>query len=285
MKTNAEVKAFYAGYHDQIRSKRFDSPHRIRRMVHRDIYGSVVDKVPAGVTTLDAGSGEGVLSLMLAENGVPVVGVDYSTPNVKAAIKTARSAGFDESQVRFQVGDAEALPFPDNSFDCVLSNHVLEHLPNFQKGITELFRVTRDRAVISVPTCLNPCAWALLGGDVYWTLTKRSVYAVPLGIGRVLQALCIRGEGVNQGYGGDKDNVHIFRFPWVMKSELRRAGFRILSYEAQSLCTPYVKLRLRHGLAYPVLWDLGVGTVFVVQKDPDATGNSVRQSSRSSEAV
>ena len=51
------------------------------------------------------------------------------------------------------VGDIRALPFPDASFDAVCAFEVLEHLPweETQKGITEMARVSKTFALISVP--------------------------------------------------------------------------------------------------------------------------------------
>jgi len=260
------MKSFYEQHHDQIASKRFDSKFPIRRRVHREIYASVTQWVSPGLRVLDAGCGEGVLSCLLAQNGANVTAIDYSRPNIEAAIRRAKELGGACASISFERGDAEHLPYAENAFDCVVSNHVLEHLPDFERGIAELHRVTRDLAIVALPTCVNPAAWALLGGDRYWRLGRRTPFAVPLGAARVGVALLLGKDGVDEGYAGRSDNTHIFRFPWKAQAALERAGFEVLEAQAQSIPMPYVPISLSALRRQPVFRNLGVGTVFRLRK-------------------
>jgi ubiquinone/menaquinone biosynthesis C-methylase UbiE len=262
----SEMKAFYESYHDRIAEKRFDSKYPIRRAVHGDIYDSVLQWVPPGARVLDAGCGEGVLSCLMAERGARVVAVDYSRPNIEAARERARGRGSPSDQIVFEPGDAENLPFGDGSFDCVVSNHVLEHLPEFRRGIAELHRVTARTAIVGVPTCLNPCSWALLGGDKYWRIGRRTPYAVPLGLARVAHAWWTGAVGVDETYAGRRDNTHIFRFPWVVRAELEAAGFEVVNFQAQSIRLPYVPVDLSALRGVRGFRHLGVGTVYLLRK-------------------
>jgi len=259
-------KEFYHQYHDEIYLKRYRSPHPIRRKVHHEIYESVLQYVEPGKRVLDAGGGEGVLGALMALKGAEVSVLDLSQPNVDAGVKVAESLGADLSRLNYLVGDAEALPFENNSFDCVVSNHVLEHLPDFKKGLHEIYRVTNDRAVIAVPTCLNLCSLSLLGGAPYYTLTKRSLFAIPFGMARVLAAFATGQEGVNEGYAGSKDNVHIFRFPWRVSEMIREVGFSILECQAQTLQLPYFNTPIKTSQLRGFLWPFGLGTVYHVSK-------------------
>ncbi|MBI5849148.1 MAG: class I SAM-dependent methyltransferase [Nitrospirae bacterium] len=184
------IKDFYVGYSDRILQKRYNSPFLLRRYVHRQIYAGTLQYIEPGQTVLDAGCGEGILSNLMAQRGATVTGVDISSPNTEAAKAISRRM-LIENYPTFCVADAESLPFPDKSFDVVVSSHVLEHLPDFQRGLREIKRVMRRKAIISLPTCLNPCAWSLLGGDLYWKLTRRSIYGLPVGLWRVLWAYMI----------------------------------------------------------------------------------------------
>jgi len=176
------------------------------------------------------------VAVMLAKKGALVTACDISGPNIEQAkIYAGQEAVADK--INFLVADAENLPFPDNSFDWVVSSHVLEHLPDFQKGLKEVYRITKKRAIIALPTCLNPCAMVLLGGDVFWTISKWSFFAWFIGLSRII--LNLGGEGVNEGYGGYEELPHIWRYPWIMRRRLRQAGFRIIHFEASSLCLPY----------------------------------------------
>jgi SAM-dependent methyltransferase len=62
--------------------------------------------------------------------------------------------------------ERESIPFPDNSFGCVLCLDVLEHLDNIHKVFDELCRVSRRYVVISLP---NPWAsfWSILRSGGY----------------------------------------------------------------------------------------------------------------------
>lgn len=231
------IKEFYASYHDRIADKRFNSPYWLRRYAHRTIYERNLNYVQPGQRVLDAGCGEGVLSILMAQKGASVIGIDISAPNVEAAQKRAGGLGV---AVSFIVGDAEELPFADNSFDLVVSSHVIEHLPDPIKGLRELHRATRGLAVIAMPTCLNPAAWVLLGGDNYWTLSKRSLFAIPLGFLRTVAALLQGSEGPQEGYAGHNELPHVFRFPWVVIRKIQSVGFRIEHYGADSLLIPYI---------------------------------------------
>jgi 2-polyprenyl-3-methyl-5-hydroxy-6-metoxy-1,4-benzoquinol methylase len=260
------MKSFYETHHDQIAEKRYDSKYPIRRAVHGDIYDSVLQWIPAGARVLDAGCGEGVLSCLMAERGARVHAIDYSRPNIEAARARATRLGGACAGIVFDVGDAEQLAFPDRAFDVVVSNHVLEHIPDFRRGIAELYRVTAKTAVVAVPTCLNPCSWALLGGDKYWRIGRRTPYAVPLGIARVARAWLAGEIGVDETYAGRDDNTHIFRFPRVVHAELVAAGFDVVRFEAQSIRLPYVAVDLSRLRAAPGFRHCGLGTVYLLER-------------------
>jgi SAM-dependent methyltransferase len=84
---------------------------------------------------VDVGCGTGDLTEQLArEAGVPVVAVDLS-PRMA---DLARARGLPAADA-----DIERLPFPDGTFDAVLANRVLYHLPDLDAGLAELARVLR----------------------------------------------------------------------------------------------------------------------------------------------
>ncbi|MCI0479892.1 class I SAM-dependent methyltransferase, partial [Candidatus Uhrbacteria bacterium] len=178
----------------------------------------------------------------------------------------------------FRVGDAERLPFDDRSFDTVVSSHVLEHLSDFDAGFRELCRVARRRVVVALPTCLNLCAAALLGGDHgYWRLSKRSFVALPWGILRIVGHLF--GEGVQEGYAGRDDLPHIWRYPWVMRRRLRHPDFAMTRFAAATLVLPYASWALplvrrleRHRDA-PVVRNLGYGSFAVLDRVTSCAGH------------
>nr|WP_201763925.1 class I SAM-dependent methyltransferase [Archaeoglobus sulfaticallidus] len=90
---------------------------------------------------LDVGCGTGFVSLILAELGHEVVGIDLSEGMLSKAREKAEEKGHN---ILFKIDDAENLAFEDNTFDAVIERHVLWTLPNPEKAIKEWVRVLRQ---------------------------------------------------------------------------------------------------------------------------------------------
>lgn len=91
---------------------------------------------------LDVGSGSGTDSLVAARmvgSGGRVTGIDM-TPEMLARARTA-AAAMGADNVEFVEGEAEHLPFPDESFDVVVSNGVIDLVPDKDAVFSELHRV------------------------------------------------------------------------------------------------------------------------------------------------
>jgi SAM-dependent methyltransferase len=108
-------------------------------------------------SVLDVGCGTGSLASTLALNpGIREVhGIDFSAAYIEYAKQTSGS------KVRYQVGDACALPFADGKFDHSLSMLVLQFIPQPEKAIDELRRVTRPGGTVAAAT------WDSRGGFVW----------------------------------------------------------------------------------------------------------------------
>lgn len=99
---------------------------------------------PLGKDIVECGCNEGFVSKALMENGANrVIPVDYSAEMV---VKAKDIFGLNVVQA-----DINQLPFEDQSFDIALGCEVLEHIYNPFKGLSELFRVAREKVVITVP--------------------------------------------------------------------------------------------------------------------------------------
>jgi len=107
---------------------------------------------------LDVGCGTGSLTTTLALN--PDIrslrGVDFSAGYIEHARR--KNSG---SRIQFQVGDACALPFGDRQFDHSLSMLVLQHVPQPEKAISEMRRVTRPGGTVAA------AIWDSRGGFVW----------------------------------------------------------------------------------------------------------------------
>ena len=95
---------------------------------------------PSGLRILDAGCGDAVLAVALAQRGAAVTGVD-ADPRMLAAGR-ARALASDVTVDRFQ-GDIRALPFADGGFDVVLVATVLCFVDDAPRAVEEMARVLR----------------------------------------------------------------------------------------------------------------------------------------------
>ena len=96
--------------------------------------------IPPGTRLLDVACGAGQISIPAARSGARVTGVDIASNLIEQARARAEAEGVD---VRFDEGDAEALPYDDASFDVVVSLIGAMFAPRPERVAAELLRVCR----------------------------------------------------------------------------------------------------------------------------------------------
>src|SRR6516165_9636113 len=96
---------------------------------------------------LDVAAGNGNATLAAARRFADVVSTDYVEALLARGRERARAEGLD---VTFQQADAEALPFPDASFDVVLSTFGVMFTPRQDQAARELIRVCRSAGRIGL---------------------------------------------------------------------------------------------------------------------------------------
>jgi arsenite methyltransferase len=108
-------------------------------------------RLQPGERVLDIGSGAGTDSLVAAQmvgQGGHVTGIDM-TPEMLAKARAA-AAELGTRNIEFAEADAERLPFPDASFDVVISNGVIDLIPDKDAVFSEIFRVLKPGGRVQI---------------------------------------------------------------------------------------------------------------------------------------
>ena len=110
----------------------------------------------AGDRALDCCTGTGDLAFELAERVTPlgaVVGLDFSAAMIAQATRKGAERG---SHVHFQVGDALALPFPDDHFAAATVSFGIRNVADLDGALTEMTRVVRPGGKVVVLEITTP---------------------------------------------------------------------------------------------------------------------------------
>ena len=144
-------------------------------------------KIKSGDRALDLCCGTGDIGLALARADAETIGLDFSPQMLEVA--TARS---QKSEVRSQKknpqsairnpqfiqGDAQQLPFSENSFDIVTVGYGLRNLTSWERGLDEMFRVAKPGARLIVLDFGKPANW--LWRKIYFAHLRCSVPLIGL---------------------------------------------------------------------------------------------------------
>jgi ubiquinone/menaquinone biosynthesis C-methylase UbiE len=167
-----------------------------------------------GLDVLDVGCGQGIDLANYARAGARVTGIDLTPRHVELANLHLPALDLPGGAVE---GDAESLPFADESFDRVSSNGVLHHTPDMPAALREIHRVLRPggeaRIIVynrnSFHYWLTQVAW--LGLAHGWLMRERSMEGV-------------LARGVERSSIGARPLVRVFS-PRALRRQLVNAGF------------------------------------------------------------
>lgn len=109
-----------------------------------------------GLRVLDVGSGPGYVTARAAERGAQVIGVDLAEAMVRLAHHL-------HPGLSFEVGDAQVLAFPTGSFEAVVGNFVLHHLPHQLQALEGFVRVLVPGGRVAMTVWDEPTRCRFLG--------------------------------------------------------------------------------------------------------------------------
>jgi len=135
------------GYLSHLIFKSMGTTSFVRRIEWRHIMEWLDPK--DGERVLDVACGGGELSLKITERGCNVFGIDISE---KAINWAKRLAEREKITARFEVADAQYLPYPDSFFDKVVSSSSLEHFPKDVEALKEMSRILKPGGYLLTST-------------------------------------------------------------------------------------------------------------------------------------
>jgi len=136
----AASEKFTRAYFDEIEAYRYEAEPYIHSFAQFSRYH--------GKKVLEVGMGAGTDFLQWVRAGAEAHGIDLTQESVDHVERRLAVYGLHAAQV--QPGDAEAIPYPDNTFDLVYSWGVIHHSPSTTRALEELVRVTRPGGEIKV---------------------------------------------------------------------------------------------------------------------------------------
>lgn len=209
------IRQWIVGFHGDVAPQAGDAidkrvlAYMQQEILYREKIRFLLDLLPARPRQgLDVGSSAGGLSVALAQQGVAMEGIEPSQAGVE--VSTMRAQRLNLNNVRFQQGVGEDIPFPDNTFDFVISLAVLEHVQNVASVVEETYRVLRPGgwAYFEVPNNLYPF-------EGHYKMAWLPMMPKPLA------KLYVRSRGA---YPEFLDQLHYMN-RWIVMRHFRKAGF------------------------------------------------------------
>ena len=130
-------------------------------MKHEEVDQAFVDRVVTlGASTghfLDVGTGPAQIPILLAKRcpDIRITAIDLSEEMLKIAERHVADAGLTH-QITLERVDAKTLPYPDNTFDGLISNSIVHHIHDAMKALQEMGRVMRPEGVVLIRDLIRP---------------------------------------------------------------------------------------------------------------------------------
>lgn len=130
-------------------------------MEHGEVDEAFVNRViELGANTgnyLDVGTGPAQIPILLAQRcpNIRITAIDLSNEMLKIARRHVEDANLT-NRITLELIDAKTLPYPDNTFDGLISNSIVHHIHDAEKALKEMGRVVKPTGVVLIRDLIRP---------------------------------------------------------------------------------------------------------------------------------
>jgi ubiquinone/menaquinone biosynthesis C-methylase UbiE len=221
------------GFFADLDQYHFEKLHHLLRLVDFNAWG--------GRPVLDVGCGAGVEVARFARGGARVVGLDLAD---SAAALTRQNLAQQGLSAGVTTADAEALPFPDNSFDCVYAHGVVQYAADDHRVVAECRRVLRAGG-LAIFQVYNRISWLHLLSKVMkvplehedapvlrrYSMSELRQLCAPFGSIQIVPERFPVKSRLHKGWKGALYNAgFVGTFNLLPRAWVRRFGWHLLAF-------------------------------------------------------
>nr|WP_290668752.1 bifunctional demethylmenaquinone methyltransferase/2-methoxy-6-polyprenyl-1,4-benzoquinol methylase UbiE [Ardenticatena sp.] len=222
-----ERKAKYVNRMFSRIAKRYDLMNRLMTMGRDQAWrrqAVAMADIPPNALVLDLATGTGDLGLAVLEQrpSARVIGADFALPMM--LVGKRKLAKHNEKRLQFVAADALQMPFPDNTFDTVLSAFLMRNVEDVHRGFAEQYRVLKPGGRV---VCL----------EITMPQTPGFRQAFEWYFGRLVPIIGGLIAGAPDAYTYLPESVRRFPQPDMLAKMLRAIGFQQVDYRRLMLGT------------------------------------------------